>query len=172
MRLAMGTLGIPGFITLLGTLASTALPAVGTALRVLAVAATAHPIIALITLLAAAAGTIWANWDTLGPKFTALWYKIKAIFQSGVQYVVDKLNSVKQAFGVSVDYKQIAPPAAPHTPLRAPGGTVNTTHNNAITVNAAPGQSAVDVGRAVRAEMDARDRDRATQRRSIFADAN
>lgn len=172
MRLAMGTLGIPGFIGMLGTLASTALPAVGTALRVLAVAATAHPIIALITLLAAAAGTIWANWDTLGPKFTALWDKIKAIFQSGVQYVVDKLNSVKQAFGVSVDYKQIAPPAAPQAPLRAPGGTVNTTHNNAITVNAAPGQSAQDIGRAVRAEMDARDRDRATQRRSIFADAN
>lgn len=172
MRLAMGTLGIPGFIGMLGTLASTALPAVGTALRVLAVAATAHPIIALITLLAAAAGTIWANWDTLGPKFTALWDKIKAIFQSGVQYVVDKLNSVKQAFGVSVDYKQIAPPAAPHTPLRAPGGTVNTTTNNVITVNAAPGQSAQDIGRAVRAEMDARDRQRATQRRSIFADAN
>lgn len=172
MRLALGMIGLPGFISLLGTLASTALPAVGTALRMLAVVATAHPIVALIALLAAAAGYIWANWDTLGPKFQAWWDKLKGIFTAGVQFILDKIAAIKQFIGVSVDYKQIAPPIAPTPPLRAAGGTTTINSTNNVTVHAAPGQSPQDVGRAVRAEMDARDRHLATQRRSIFADAN
>ncbi len=172
MRAAITAIGLPGFISSLGTLAGSAIPMVVTALRTLATLAMGHPVLALITAMATAAGYIWANWDTLGPKFTALWDKIKGIFQNGVQYVLDKITAIKQFIGVSVDYKQVAPPVAPPPPLRTPSGTVNTTTTNNITVNAAPGQTAQDVGRAVRAEMDARDRQRSAQRRSIFADAN
>lgn len=171
-RFAVAAVGLPGFITTLGTLAGTALPMVATALRTLAALATAHPIIALITALAGAATYVWANWDTLGPKFAAWWDKLKTLFAGGVQYVLDKIAAIKQFLGISVDYKQIAPPVTAQPPLRAAGGntTLTTTHN--ITVNTAPGQSPTDVAHAVRTELDARDRQRAAQRRSIFADTN
>lgn len=173
LRFAMGALGLPSFIGLLGTLASTALPAVATGLRLLAVAATAHPIAALITLLAGAATYVWANWETLGPKFTALWERIKTIFTSGVQAVMERVDRIKGFFGITVDGKPlVAPPISAQPPLRAGGGPVTNTTNATITVNAAPGQSPQDVGRAVRDALDAQARQRAAQRRSVLADAN
>lgn len=173
LRFALGALGLPSFIGMLGTLASTALPAVATGLRVLAVAATAHPIGALITLLAGAATYVWANWETLGPKFTALWERIKTIFTSGVQAVLERVDRIKGFFGITVDGKPLmAPPVSTQPPLRAGGGPVTNTTNATITVNAAPGQSPQDVGRAVRDALDAQARQRAAQRRSVLADAN
>lgn len=172
LRLALGLLGLPGFITLLSTLATSALPAVGAALRVLATIATAHPILALITALAAAAGYLWANWDVIGPKFQAWWDKLKTLFTGGVQFILDKLAAIKQFIGVSVDYKQVAPPAATPAPLRPAGGTTTITTHAPITINPSSGQSPQDIGRAVRAELDARDHQRAALRRSIFADTN
>lgn len=171
-RLAVGAVGLPGFIATLGTLAGTALPAVGAALRVLAAVAMAHPIIALITLVAGAAALIWANWDTLGPKFAAMWDRIKTIFQGGVQFILDKIAAVKQFFGINVDYKQVAPPVGTQPPLRAGGGNVTQTTTHNISVTGAPGQSPADVAKAVRAELDARDAQQRAQRRSIFADAH
>jgi TP901 family phage tail tape measure protein len=172
IRLAIGIIGIPSFITTLGTLASSALPAVATALRVLAALAMAHPLLALITAIAAGATYIWANWDTLGPKFASWWNNLKSLFTNGVQFVLDKINAIKQFFGVSVDYKQLAPPIAAPAPLRAGAAapTINTT--NHINLPAVPGHTPQDVAKAVRTELDARDRQRAAQRRSIFADAN
>lgn len=172
-RFAVAAVGLPAFLTSLGTLAGTALPAVATALRVLAALAMAHPIIAFITLVAGAAALIWANWDTLGPKFMALWDKIKGIFSSGVQYILDKIAALKAFFGFNVTATPLATtPVASQPPLRAGGGTVTQTTTNTITVNGAPGQSPADVAKAVRTELDARDRQRQAQRRSVLADAN
>lgn len=171
-RLAVGAVGLPGFIATLGTLAGSALPAVGAALRVLAAVAMAHPIIALITLVAGAAALIWANWDTLGPKFAAMWDRIKAIFQGGVQFILDKIAAVKQFFGINVDYKQVTPTVGTQPPLRAGGGNVTQTTTHNISVTGAPGQSPADVAKAVRAELDAREAQQRAQRRSIFADAH
>lgn len=168
-RFAIAAIGLPGFISALGTLAGNAIPLVITALRTLATLAMGHPIIALIAALAAAAGYIWANWDTLGPKFTALWDKIKNIFQSGVQYVLDKIAAVQKFFGVSIDYKTPPPVVAP-PPLRAAAGNTTITNTNTVTVHAAPGQSPQDIGHAVNRALDERDRQRAAQRRSLLAD--
>ncbi len=171
-RFAVGAVGLPGFVTTLGTLASVALPAVGTALRVLATLAMGHPIIALITLLTGAAALVWANWDTLGPKFTALWDRIKTIFQGGVQYILDKLAAIKQFFGISVTASPVAAPVGTQPPLRAGGGSVTQTTTHNISVTGAPGQSPADIAKAVRTELDARDRQRQAQRRSVLADTN
>lgn len=172
-RFALASVGLPAFLTSLGTLAGTALPAVATALRVLAALAMAHPIIAFITLVAGAAALIWANWDTLGPKFTALWDKIKGIFSTGVQYILDKIAALKAFFGFNVTATPVAaPPVASQAPLRAGGGNVTQTTTNTITVNGAPGQSPADIAKAVRTELDAQGRQRQAQRRSILADTN
>lgn len=47
-------------------------------LRMLFMAMMANPILAIVALIAAAAIYIWSNWDTLGPKFAALWAGIMA----------------------------------------------------------------------------------------------
>lgn len=47
-------------------------------LRLLFVAMMSNPILAIVALIAAAAVYVWSNWDTLGPKFAALWAGIKA----------------------------------------------------------------------------------------------
>lgn len=172
MRAAIMAIGLPGFITALTTIATSAIPAVVTVLKGLATLALGHPILALITALATAAGYIWANWDTIGPKFQAWWDKLKGLFTGGVQFVLDKINAIKQFLNVSVDYKQVAPPVAAPAPLRAAGGNTTVTNTNQVTVNAAPGQSPLDIGNAVNRALDERDRQRAAQRRSIFADTN
>jgi hypothetical protein len=47
-------------------------------LRMLFMAMMANPILAIVALIAGAAIYIWSNWDTLVPKFSALWTGIKA----------------------------------------------------------------------------------------------
>lgn len=53
-----------------------ALPILTGALTSLATVCMAHPIIALIAAIVAAAAYVWRNWETLGPKFAALWADI------------------------------------------------------------------------------------------------
>lgn len=172
MKTGFEILGIGKYLPDLSTLGKTALPFVKDALIGLANIARAHPVLLLITTLAGAAALIWANWDTLGPKFAAMWDRIKAIFQGGVQFILDKIAAIKQFFGINVDYKQVAPPVGTQPPLRAGGGNVTQTTTHNISVTGAPGQSPADVAKAVRAELDARDAQLRAQRRSIFADAH
>lgn len=80
LRWTLTALGIKGVSTIgwLGRLAKRAIPAVGRALLWLGRLLLANPIGLLITAIAAGAYLIYSNWDTLGPKFEALWELIKA----------------------------------------------------------------------------------------------
>ncbi|MAR71142.1 hypothetical protein [Halomonas sp.] len=79
-RYGLQMLGLKGgaFTRVLGTIAARAIPTLIGALRMLGAAAMANPILAIIGLIATGALLIWQNWDTLGPKFAALWEGIKA----------------------------------------------------------------------------------------------
>ncbi|WP_175784508.1 hypothetical protein [Burkholderia ambifaria] len=63
-----------------------AIKIVGKAFMALGRLVMAHPILAIIAILAAAAIYVWQNWETLGPKFKALWDSIKGFF---VEFWVD-----------------------------------------------------------------------------------
>ena len=78
-RYGLQMLGLKGgaFTRVLGALAARAIPTLIGALRMLGAAAMANPILAIIGLIATGALLIWQNWDTLGPKFAALWEGIK-----------------------------------------------------------------------------------------------
>lgn len=71
-----------GLIKVLGNIATRAIPIVIGALRMLGAAAMANPILAIVAAIAAAALYIWTNWETLGPKFAALWQGIQQILGS------------------------------------------------------------------------------------------
>lgn len=87
VRYGLAMIGIKT-LPLLGLLPklSAAIKAVGSALWVLA----ANPIVLIIAAIAAAialaAYVIWKNWDTLGPKFAALWAGIKATFSQTMDW--------------------------------------------------------------------------------------
>lgn len=87
VRYAMAMFGIKS-LPLLGLLPKlgVAIKAVGTAMWALA----ANPIVLIIAAIAAAialaAYVIWKNWDTLGPKFAALWAGIKATFTATMDW--------------------------------------------------------------------------------------
>lgn len=104
------TLPLLGLLPKLGA----AIKAVGSALWVLA----ANPIVLIIAAIAAAialaAYVIWKNWDTLGPKFAALWAGIKAtfshamdwfatlptrFFQFGADILIGMANGITSALG-------------------------------------------------------------------------
>lgn len=84
-RFAFTALGISG-VTMTGVLAGgfnfvmKGIGLFGNALLWIGRLALAHPILALITALAAGALYVWQNWDTLGPKFFALIDKISNYF--------------------------------------------------------------------------------------------
>ncbi|WP_207003909.1 phage tail tape measure protein [Trinickia mobilis] len=61
-------------------MAGRALGMLGRAFIVLGRLALANSVLSIVTLLALAAIYVWQNWDTLGPKFTALWERIKGAF--------------------------------------------------------------------------------------------
>jgi hypothetical protein len=84
-----------GLGTALGWIAKTALPAVLGAFKALGAALLAHPVIAIVAALAAAAIYVWRNWESIGPRFAALWQGIreglgaawegiKAAFEGGI----------------------------------------------------------------------------------------
>ncbi|RKT91766.1 UNVERIFIED_ORG: TP901 family phage tail tape measure protein [Pantoea allii] len=74
IRLSMATLGFKG---------ASAFGMIGKALRIVGSSVIwlgrlmfANPILAVIGLIAMGAIYIWRNWDTLGPKFAALWQRV------------------------------------------------------------------------------------------------
>lgn len=84
LRASLTTMGLPTTLTPLGLLAKS-FGMVGGAVKALTLTLMANPILALCLALAVLAFTIYKNWDTLGPMFSALWERIKAIFNMGVQ---------------------------------------------------------------------------------------
>lgn len=86
LRFMLAQIGIrlPNLFGLLWGIGKRALPLVATALRFLAATAMAHPILAIITGIAAAALTIYANWDKLGPWFAGLWSELKTRASGGI----------------------------------------------------------------------------------------
>ncbi|MDX2372653.1 phage tail tape measure protein [Psychrobacter sp. PP-21] len=84
LRASLITMGLPTTLTPLGLLAK-AFGMIGGAVRALTLTLMANPILALCLALAVLAFTIYKNWDTLGAMFAALWERIKAIFNTGIQ---------------------------------------------------------------------------------------
>lgn len=84
LRASLVTLGLPTTLTPLSMLAKS-FGMIGGAVRALTLTLMANPILALCLALAVLAFTIYKNWDTLGPMFAALWERIKAIFNTGIQ---------------------------------------------------------------------------------------
>lgn len=88
LKLSMAVLGVNGFgvVSMAGKLWG-ALKWVGTAVLWLGRLMLANPILAVVAAIAAAAIYVWANWDTLGPKFAALWASITNGAASAWAYV-------------------------------------------------------------------------------------
>lgn len=84
LRASLITMGLPTTLTPLGLLAKS-FGMIGGAVKALTLTLMANPILALILALAILAFTIYQNWGTLGPMFAALWERIKAIFNMGIQ---------------------------------------------------------------------------------------
>lgn len=84
LRASLVTLGLPTTLTPLAMLGK-AFGMVGGAVKALTLTLMANPILALVLAIAVLAFTIYKNWDTLGPMFAALWERIKAIFNMGIQ---------------------------------------------------------------------------------------
>jgi hypothetical protein len=80
MKFALAMLGtsIPGVVAGGFNLLIRAFGGISTVLIRLATLAMGHPLIALIAVIAMGAIYIWQNWDTLGPKFAALWEKFRS----------------------------------------------------------------------------------------------
>lgn len=140
-----------------------------------AISAPALIAVAAIAAVGTAGVLLWQNWDTVKAKLASIWDSIKAMFNTGVQYIVDKLAAIKAA--VSIDFGSMfsfgGPATAGAAPLRAPGtASRSTTTSNTITVNAAPGQSAPEVAREVDRQLTERERYRAARRRSILGDVD
>ncbi|VWD56358.1 membrane protein [Burkholderia lata] len=120
--LATAFAGLGGVLTVVGTLASVfgnvlgsvnvlrfatsivgALRLVGQAFMVLGRLALANPLMFVIGVIAGAAIYVWQNWDTLGPKFLALWETIKGAFGAAGDWITAKWDAtvewVKTALG-------------------------------------------------------------------------
>ncbi|WP_082716135.1 hypothetical protein [Burkholderia sp. BDU5] len=74
-------------------MAGRALAMLGRAIMVLGRLALANPLLAFIALLAIAAVYVWQNWDTLGPKFAALWETIKGAFGAAGAWIKSKWDA-------------------------------------------------------------------------------
>lgn len=74
LRFQLSLLGVKGFSSL--SLLTGGFKLLGAAILASGRLVMAHPIIAFIALIAAAGIYIWKNWDTLVPKFKALWDEI------------------------------------------------------------------------------------------------
>ncbi|CAK8738165.1 hypothetical protein SODG_001964 [Sodalis praecaptivus] len=111
LRYGFSLLGIKGggALSLLGK----AIRATATAGRVLLVGALRHigtaivwlgrlmfanPILAIIGVIAGAAVLIWQNWDTLGPKFKALWESVSQTVREKWQAIQDYLQALPGRF--------------------------------------------------------------------------
>ncbi len=95
LRASLTTLGLPTTLTPIGMLIKS-IKMIGTAIKLVGMAAMSNPLLAIIGLLAIAAIYIWANWDTLGPKFAALWDSICAGASALWQWLVGIWNGIWQ----------------------------------------------------------------------------
>ncbi|CAB3758551.1 membrane protein [Burkholderia sp. MSh2] len=66
---------------------------IGQALLVLGRLALANPLLAVISVIAMAAFYVWQHWDTLGPKFIALWETIKGAFGAAGDWITAKWDA-------------------------------------------------------------------------------
>lgn len=105
----------------IGNILKMVLPGIGTALGFVARAALfvgrallLNPIGLAITAIATAAYLLWKNWDTVGPKLTAVWDTIKSAVGAFFDWVVEKWNWIRSFL-----------PGGSDTP-KAPSGGLNT----------------------------------------------
>jgi TP901 family phage tail tape measure protein len=194
MRLVLSVLGIQ-----FGAVWAAAAAKFGGFLKLVWTAVKANPWALVIAGVAGIVVYLWQHWDQLKAMFKAgdwigiikvfiqaiesaldgltlgLYSKIKSLFMGIIDFGGSVLKWIGEKFSGKVAVTAQAAPVsaggAPASPLRSGGasGTWSTTNN--LTVNAAPGQSPQDVGQEVRRQLDERDRQKAAQRRSIFADA-
>lgn len=161
--LALGAAAILGPLALLKLGIGLVLPAIA------AIAAPAAGAVLAIAAIAAAGIALWQNWDKIRNGLAEIWTDIKTnIIGAGVQWILDKLAGLKSALGFSATLSA-APAVATPAPLRTGGATSIVTHAP-IQIVQQPGQSSADLAKTVRAELDARDRQRAVERRSRLTD--
>lgn len=161
--LALGAAAILGPLALLKLGLGLVLPAIA------AIAAPAAGAVLAIAAISAAGITLWQNWDKIRNGLAEIWTDIKTnIIGAGVQWILDKLAGLKSALGFSATLSA-APAVASPAPLRTGGATSIVTHAP-IQIVQQPGQSSADLAKTVRAELDARDRQRAVERRSRLTD--
>nr|MBD1228198.1 phage tail protein [Xenorhabdus griffiniae] len=72
---------------------SSAFSVLGKAMLFIGRAMMANPILAIISVIAMAAIYIWQNWETLGPKFAALWESIKNICSNAWQGIKNLVSA-------------------------------------------------------------------------------
>ncbi|WP_025246556.1 hypothetical protein [Candidatus Sodalis pierantonius] len=75
-----------------------ALRHIGTAIVWLGHLMFANPILAIIGVITGAAVLIWQNWDTLGPKFKALWESVSQTTREKWQAIQDYLQALPGRF--------------------------------------------------------------------------
>ncbi|NIG15877.1 phage tail tape measure protein [Pantoea sp. Cy-640] len=96
LRLSCSVLGLKAF-SAFGLLKS-GIGMVGNAVLWLGRLMMANPILAVIGLIAAGALLIWQNWDTLGPKFSAMWdaisTKVGSVWTAIRSYISTKWNEI------------------------------------------------------------------------------
>ncbi|WP_210512216.1 phage tail tape measure protein [Pantoea ananatis] len=103
IRLSMATLGFKG---------ASAFGMIGKALRIVGSSVIwlgrlmfANPILAVIGLIAMGAVYIWRNWDTLGPKFAALWQQVTDNTSASWEVIKGKIAGAWQSIKVAVSQK-------------------------------------------------------------------
>ncbi|EMX8932357.1 phage tail tape measure protein [Enterobacter asburiae] len=100
MRLQFSILGIKGGGAF--GLITKALKGVGSGILWLGRLMFANPILAVIALIAAGAIYIWQNWDTLGPKFKAIWDEVCAATTAAWEWIKQAVSyaweSIKYLF--------------------------------------------------------------------------
>ncbi len=94
LRASLVTLGLPTTLTPLSMLAK-AFGFVGTAIRAVTAFMIANPIVAILIAIAAAAIYIWANWETLGPKFQMFYQCMIDVVSGWIEWTVNAWNGLK-----------------------------------------------------------------------------
>ena len=96
-KFALTSFGMTGSVLApILSMITTALKSVGTAILWVGRLFLANPILAVVAAIAAAAVYVWSNWDTLGPKFWALWDGIKTGAAAAWSWVTDKARMAGQ----------------------------------------------------------------------------
>ncbi|MBS0489702.1 MAG: phage tail tape measure protein, partial [Proteobacteria bacterium] len=91
------------------------------------ISAPALAVVGVVGAVGLAAWALYENWDKVKAKFVGLWEGIKAIFQGGVDWVLKKIESLRNA--VSLNFNATVGTPAAAAPLRtaaASGGNVTS----------------------------------------------